>query len=63
MPLTKDLRPIYTAADEAAAAAALDDFAAAQGDRYPAQTVGRSRVAATILTIGGTAGIGLSDCS
>ena len=37
-PLTRDLRPIYTAADEAAAAAALEAFAAAwerpvSGDR------------------------------
>ena len=36
MPLSKDLRPVYTAADERAAAAALDIFAAAWGDRYPA---------------------------
>src|SRR5580658_9533444 len=36
IPLTRDLRPIYTAADETAAAAALEDFAAAWGDRYPA---------------------------
>ena len=36
VPLTKDLRPIYTAPDEAAAAAALDEFAAAWGERYPA---------------------------
>jgi putative transposase len=36
VPLSKDLRPICTAADEQAAAAALDDFAAAWGDRYPA---------------------------
>jgi len=36
VPLTRDLRPIYTAADEQAAAAALEDFAAAWGDRYPA---------------------------
>jgi putative transposase len=35
-PLSKDLRLIYTAADEAAAAAALEAFAAAWGDRYPA---------------------------
>jgi putative transposase len=35
-PLVKDLRPIYTAADEAAAAAALEDFAVAWGGRYPA---------------------------
>jgi putative transposase len=35
-PLSKDLRPIYTAADEASAAAALEDFAAAWQDRYPA---------------------------
>jgi len=35
-PLAKDLRQIYTAADEAAAAAALEAFAAAWGDRYPA---------------------------
>ena len=36
MPLARDLRPIYTAADEAAAAAALEAFAAAWEDRYPA---------------------------
>jgi putative transposase len=36
VPLTKDLRPIYTAPDEAAATAALEDFAAAWGGRYPA---------------------------
>jgi len=36
VPLSKDLRPVYTAADERAAAAALDIFAAAWGDRYPA---------------------------
>jgi putative transposase len=36
VPLSKDLRPIYSAADEQAAAAALEDFAAAWGDRYPA---------------------------
>jgi len=36
VPLSKDLRPIYTAADEAAAAAALEDFAAAWAERYPA---------------------------
>jgi len=35
-PLAKDLRAIYTAADQAAAAAALEDLAAAWGDRYPA---------------------------
>jgi len=35
-PLTRDLRPIYTAPDETAAAAALDAFAAAWEDRYPA---------------------------
>jgi len=35
-PLARDLRPIYTAADEAAAAAALEDFAASWQDRYPA---------------------------
>jgi transposase-like protein len=35
-PLAKDLRTIYTAPDEAAAATALDEFAAAWGDRYPA---------------------------
>jgi transposase-like protein len=35
-PLAKDLRTIYTAADEAAAAAALEAFAAAWGERYPA---------------------------
>jgi putative transposase len=36
VPLCKDLRPIYTAADEQSAAAALEEFAAARGDRYPA---------------------------
>ena len=36
VPLARDLRPIYTAPDEAAAAAALEDFAAAWGGRYPA---------------------------
>jgi putative transposase len=36
VPLSRDLKPIYTAADEAAAAAALEDFAAGWGDRYPA---------------------------
>jgi putative transposase len=36
VPLTKDLRPIYTAPDEAAAAAALENFAAAWDQRYPA---------------------------
>jgi transposase-like protein len=36
VPLARDLRPVYTAADEAAAAAALEDFAAAWQDRYPA---------------------------
>jgi putative transposase len=36
VPLARDLRPVYTAPDEQAAAAALDDFAAAWGDRYPA---------------------------
>jgi len=36
VPLSRDLRPIYTASDEAAAAAALEDFAAAWGERYPA---------------------------
>jgi transposase-like protein len=35
-PLAKDLRTICTAPDEAAAATALDEFAAAWGDRYPA---------------------------
>ena len=35
-PLARDLRPVYTAADEAAAAAALEAFAAAWQDRYPA---------------------------
>jgi putative transposase len=35
-PLTKDLKPIYTAADETAAAAALETFADAWGERYPA---------------------------
>jgi putative transposase len=36
VPLARDLRPICTASDEAAAAAALEAFAAAWGDRYPA---------------------------
>ena len=37
MPLAKDLKLIYIAADEAAAAsAALEAFTAAWGDRYPA---------------------------
>jgi transposase-like protein len=36
VPLSRDLKPIYTAADQTAAAAALEDFAAAWGDRYPA---------------------------
>jgi len=36
MPLARDLRLIYTAADQAAAAAALEAFATAWGDRYPA---------------------------
>ena len=35
-PLAKDLKVIYTAADEAAAAAALEAFAAAWEQRYPA---------------------------
>ena len=35
-PLTRDLRPVYTAADETAAAAALEAFAAAWEGRYPA---------------------------
>ncbi len=35
-PLTRDLRAIYTAADEAAAAAALETFAGQWEDRYPA---------------------------
>jgi transposase-like protein len=36
VPLTKDLRTIYTAADQAAAAAALEAFAASWEARYPA---------------------------
>jgi len=36
VPLSKDLRTIYTAADEAAAAAALDAFAGQWEQRYPA---------------------------
>jgi putative transposase len=36
VPLARDLRPIYTAPDEAAAAAALENFAAAWEQRYPA---------------------------
>jgi hypothetical protein len=34
--ITKDLRPIYTASDDTAAAAALDTFAERWEDRYPA---------------------------
>jgi putative transposase len=36
VPLSRDLRPIYTAPDEAAAAAALENFATAWDQRYPA---------------------------
>jgi putative transposase len=36
VPLTRDLKPVYTAADEAAAAAALEAFAAGWEQRYPA---------------------------
>jgi putative transposase len=36
VPLSRDLRPVYTAADEAAAAAALEVFAGQWEDRYPA---------------------------
>jgi transposase-like protein len=36
VPLSRDLRPVYTAADEQAAAGALEAFAAAWQDRYPA---------------------------
>ncbi len=36
VPLTRDLRLIYTAADEAAAAAALETFEGQWGQRYPA---------------------------
>jgi putative transposase len=36
VPLARDLRLIYTAPDEAAAATSLEGFAAAWGDRYPA---------------------------
>jgi putative transposase len=36
VPLSRDLRHIYTAADEAAAALALEAFAATWGERYPA---------------------------
>jgi transposase-like protein len=36
VPLARDLRPVYTAPDEAAAAAALENFAAAWEDRCPA---------------------------
>src|ERR1700727_815392 len=36
VPLTRDLRPVYTAPDEQTAAAALEDFAAAGGGRDPA---------------------------
>jgi transposase-like protein len=36
VPLTKDLKQIYTASDEAAAAAALEAFDGRWGERYPA---------------------------
>jgi len=36
VPLARDLRPVHTAAGEASAAAALEDFAAAWQERYPA---------------------------
>jgi transposase-like protein len=36
VPLSRDLRPVYTAADEQAAAGALEQFAEAWQDRYPA---------------------------
>jgi putative transposase len=36
VPLARDLRPVYTAADEGAAAAALEAFAITWEDRYPA---------------------------
>src|SRR4029079_15072727 len=36
VPLSRDLRPVYIAADEAAAAAALEAFAATWAERYPA---------------------------
>jgi transposase-like protein len=36
VPLSRDLRPVYTAADEQTAAAALEVFASQWGDRYPA---------------------------
>jgi Transposase, Mutator family len=36
VPLSRDLRLIFTAADQAAAATALEAFAATWGDRYPA---------------------------
>ena len=36
-PLSRDLRPVYTAADEASAAAALEAFAVGSGEhKYPA---------------------------
>jgi transposase-like protein len=41
-PLAKDLRAVCTAADEAAAAAALEAVAAAWGDRYPGAQRSRS---------------------
>lgn len=37
-PLARDLKPVYTAANEAAAAARLDEFLDTWGDRYPAIT-------------------------
>ena len=36
VPLARDLRPVYTAPDEASAVAALENFAVAWEDRYPA---------------------------
>jgi len=43
-PLAKDLRAVYTAADEAAAAVALEAFAATWQDRYPAIVSAPGRV-------------------
>jgi hypothetical protein len=48
VPLAKDLRQIYTAADEAAAAAALETFAATWEQRYPP---GRPAVGQPILRL------------
>ena len=52
VPLAKDLRPVYTAADEGAAAAALEAFAAAWGERYPARSEGAQWTASALIDSG-----------